>query len=55
MCMATKHGRMVTYRKGLLPIELFGSLITWSCVITTQLKTVVSPLLQCILSLNLAG
>ena len=43
--MATKHGRMVTLEK-LLLIKLYDRLIMWSCKITWQTKTSISPLPQ---------
>lgn len=36
--MATKLGRVMTYREGLLLIKLPGHLITWSCKITWKIR-----------------
>ena len=38
-----------------LPIKLLDSLVTKFCSITWQTKTIISPLLQCLWSQNLAG
>ena len=51
--MATKLGRMVTYRDWLLPIKSHGTLINWSWKITWQTKIIISPLLQFLWPLNL--
>ena len=53
--MATKLGRIVAYPDGLLPIQSPEALIMLSCKITWQTKTIISPLLQCLRSPNLAG
>ena len=42
--IATKLARMVTYLEGLLPIKSRDTLITWSCKITWQTKTIISHL-----------
>ena len=39
--MATKRGRMITYLDGLLPIKSLDSLITWSCEITWETKSII--------------
>ena len=44
--MATKLGRMVIYLDGILSLKSKNPLITWSCHITWQTKTIISPLLQ---------
>ena len=41
--MVTKLGKMMTYTKGLLPIKLLDPLLMWSCEITQQTKTIISP------------
>ena len=41
--MFTKLGRMVIYLDGLVPITTHDCLITWSCKITWQTKTIISP------------
>ena len=53
--MATKLGRMVAHLDGLLQIKKHEPLITWSCEITWQAKTNVSPLSHCLWSQNLIG
>ena len=50
-----KHGRMVTYLEGILLIKSVGDLITWSCKIAWQTKTILSPLPQCLWPPNMAG
>ena len=45
--MATKFGRMINYLDGFLPLKSYDLLITWSCEITWQTKTIISPLPQC--------
>ena len=45
--MATKLGRMVA-DDGLLPIKSHDALITGSCEITTQAKTIMSSLSHCL-------
>ena len=52
MYMAAKHYRMVTNLEGLLPMVLLDPLITWSCGITWQTKTIF-PLPQCLWPQNL--
>ena len=54
MFMAAKLGRMVTNFEGLLPIMLLNPLVTWSCEIKRQTKTILSPLLQCLCPPHLA-
>ena len=53
--MTTKLGRMVTYLEGLLTIKSFSALITWSCKVMWQTKTIISPLPKCLGPPNLAG
>ena len=52
--MATRLGRMVASLDGLLPIKSHDPLITWSCEITRQAKTVISLLQECLWKPNLA-
>ena len=51
----SKRCRIVTYVKGLLSIKSHDLLNTWSCKITWQIKTFISPLPQCIWQPNLVG
>ena len=44
MVMVTKRDRMETNLEGLLPVKSQDPLITWSCNITWQTKTITSPL-----------
>ena len=44
--LAPKLGRLVTNLKGLLQIITINTLVTWSCKITCQTKTIISPLPQ---------
>ena len=53
--MATKHGGMMAYSKLLPPIKLLDPLVTWSRKITPQTETILSHLLRCLWSPNLAG
>ena len=48
MSMATKLGRMVTYLECLPPIKVLIPLVTWSCKISWQTKTIIYPLPQCL-------
>ena len=48
MLMVTKLDRMVTYHEGLLHINSNDALITWSCKITWQTKTIISPQRRCL-------
>ena len=48
-------GRMITYLHGLLLTKSYFPLITWSCQITWQTKTIISPLLRCLSPPNLTG
>ena len=41
--MTTKLGKVVIYPEEILPKKLHDSLITWSCEITRQTKTIISP------------
>ena len=53
--MATKLVRMVTYHKRLLRKKLRNSLVTWSCLIKWQAKTIMSLLIYLyIISLTLS-
>ena len=45
--VTTKHGKVVTYVDGFLPIKSYDPFITWSSEITWQTKTIASPLPQC--------
>ena len=51
--ITTKLGSMVTYLKRLPSIKSRESLITWSCEIMWQTKTIISPQIQCLLTPNL--
>ena len=42
MPMGTKLGRVVTYHEGIPPIKSRDPLITWSCEITRQTKTIIN-------------
>ena len=53
--MTTKLGKMITYLQGLLPIKSHEALIVWSCKITWQTKTTISPLPQNLMPTNFAG
>ena len=53
--LTTKLSRIRTYFEGLLPINLLNSLVTWSCEITWQTKTIISPIQQCLWPPILAG
>ena len=53
--MATKYDRMMTYLKWLLPVKLPEPLVSWSCKITWQTKTIISLLPQCPQPQNLGG
>ena len=54
--MATKHGRMVAHLDVLLPIKSHDPLITRSCDITWQAKTIkISSLSQCLWPQNVVG
>ena len=46
MPMTTKLGRMMTYLDEILPIKSNDPLITWSCEITWQSKTIIPTLPQ---------
>ena len=46
--MATKLDRMSKHLEGLLTIKSFISLITWSCKVTWQIKTIIYPLPECL-------
>ena len=53
--MATKLGKMITYLDRLLLIKSHDPLISWSCKITLQNKTTISPLSERLWLPNLAG
>ena len=53
--MTTKLRRMVALLDKLLHIKLHHPLITWSCYITWQVKTITFPLPQCLWPWNLVG
>ena len=53
--IATKLGVLITYLDGLLPIKSLDPLIVWSCQITWQTKSIISPIPQCLWPPNLAG
>ena len=55
MPVATKLDRMVTYLERFLTIMSFITLITWSCEITWETKTIISPLAKCLWPPNLVG
>ena len=44
MSMATKRGRFGTYNEELLLIKFHDLSIKWSCEVTWQTKTIISPL-----------
>ena len=46
--MATQLGRMVIQLDSFLPIKSYGPIITWSCKIMWQNKTIISPLPRCL-------
>ena len=48
MRTATRIGRVLTYLEGLLPQNLHGCLVKWSCEIIWQIKTIIFPLSQCL-------
>ena len=50
--MVTKLGRIVTNLEWLPPIKLFEPLMTWSCKIMWQTKTIISPPLNYIYTTN---
>ena len=51
----TKLGRMINNLDTLLPIKSHDPLITWSCDITRQTKTSISPVSACLWPPNLTG
>ena len=53
--MATKPGWMIIYPDGLLQIKSHKSLITWSCKIMWQTKTITPPIPQCLCLPKLVG
>ena len=53
MAKTTKLGRMVTYLNGLLLLKSHNAFITWSCEITWQTETIMSPIPQCVWKPNL--
>ena len=53
--MATKLGRKVIHHDRLLPINFHDPPITWSCEITWNTKTIISPLSQWLRPRNLVG
>ena len=53
--MARKLGKTGTYLEGLLPLKSHDAMITWSCEITWQTKTIISPLPQCLRPPNMAA
>ena len=55
MPLATKLGRMLTYLEEFLLIRSDYPLIAWSCEITCQIKSFISPLPQCLWPPNFAG
>ena len=55
MPMTTKLGWVVTYYQGLPPMKPHNTLITWSCKIMRQTKTIISPLPYWLWPPNLAG
>ena len=54
MSMATKLARMVIYLDRLLIIKSCKTLITWSCKVMWQTKTITSLLQECLWETNLA-
>ena len=44
LLQTTKLGKMLTYLERLPPINLLDFLVTWSCKITLQIKTIISSL-----------
>ena len=55
MSMANKLDRMVAYLDRLLPRNSYDILIKWSCNISWQTKTTISPLSDCFWPPNVAG
>ena len=55
MSMTIKLCRVVSYYHELPPLNSRKPLITWSYKITSQTKTIISPLPECTWQLNLAG
>ena len=55
MPVVTKLGRMVTYHEGLPSIISHDLLITWSCEIIWQTKSIISPVPQYLWPQNLVG
>ena len=48
MPMFTKHGSVMTYFEGLLPIKSHVPLITWLSEFTWQIKIIISSLMKCV-------
>ena len=55
MHTANKLSQMVTYLEGLLIMRSFNTLITWSCNVMSQPKTIIYPLPKCLWPPNVAG
>ena len=53
--MIFKLAKLVTCHEGLLPIFLLHHLVTWSCKIMWETKTIMPPLPQYLWPQNLAG
>ena len=54
MAIVTKLRRMVTYLTGLLPMILLDLLVTWSCEVMWQTKSIISPIPRCLWPASLA-
>ena len=50
-----QNWQVLTYHKGVLLIKSYDPLIMWSCQITRQTKTIISPQPHCIWSQNVGG
>ena len=48
MHMATKLGKVVTHNGRFPTVKSYDALISWSCEIAWQRKTIISPLRQCL-------
>ena len=44
VCMTTKLSKMVTYLDGLLRLKSHDHLVTWSCEINWQTKSIISSM-----------
>ena len=55
IAMVTKLGRVVTYHEDLPHIKLHDSSLSWLYEVTWQIKSIISPLSQCLWLQNLSG